>query len=316
MTYSTQWSKILVAILILLSILLLAGIAFFVYSGTFFRGLEKTLEFNGQTRRYRVHLPSGFDSKKPTMLLIALHGLGDHPRLMELYSGLSIKADQENFIVVYPYGTKGATRPKLSWNGMFCCGEAWKSGVDDVGFLKTLISQLQADYAIDSSKIFMTGFSNGAIMTYRFAIEAPGILRAGAIVQGSMGGKVTSDSPFLSLGSPTQSLPLLVIHGKKDHVIPYEGGTGGDPNASFESVENSLAPWIALHPQVTKKVTPILDAKIEQTDYMVRDSLLLRHLALERTGHMWPGIMNIYEMLWNRPHFWASDALVDFFQSR
>jgi len=56
-------------------------------------------------RSYLVHVPKGYDSKKATPVVLALHAaLMDGPMMVSL-SGMSKKADEEGFVVVYPSGT-------------------------------------------------------------------------------------------------------------------------------------------------------------------------------------------------------------------
>jgi len=299
----------------MLLFVLLAIFLFLIHTGVLFRGEEKTFEFDDRTRRYRVHLPSKYDPNTPSPLVIALHGLGDHPRLMEVYTGLSVKADNNNFIVVYPYGSQSKNDSRRSWNGLFCCGDGWRGESDDVGFLIALINQLKSEYAIDSRRIFMTGFSNGAMLTYRFAAEHPEILRAAAVVEGSMGGKATIDAPYKQIADPKYIVPLLVIHGKKDRVIPYRGGSWADPDASFLSVDASIALWTYRVPGIKRISMLVSNRTVELTEFTQNGKLILRHFAPLHTGHVWGGLMDLYDLLWARPHFFASDEVAAFFKT-
>src|SRR5437899_3134245 len=84
----------------------------------------RSLFFEGRDRSYFVHLPPRYDSKTLLPLVVVLHGggggmqntgAGMQPGAV-LLTGMSLKADEENFIVVYPSGT-GILRDKLlTWN--------------------------------------------------------------------------------------------------------------------------------------------------------------------------------------------------------
>ena len=77
-------------------------------------------------------------------------GLGTAKHAASAY-GWNEKADKEGFLVAYPNGT-GAIQ---TWNAMHGCGSAFKSSVDDVGFVKALIEDLNAKKvtASDANKV-------------------------------------------------------------------------------------------------------------------------------------------------------------------
>ena len=67
-----------------------------------------------QKRTYLVHVPKGYDPKKPAPVVLALHGAAMNGSMMVWFSGLNKKSDEAGFIVVYPSGT--GTGPFLTWN--------------------------------------------------------------------------------------------------------------------------------------------------------------------------------------------------------
>ena len=69
---------------------------------------------------------------------------------------------------------------RYTWNADNCCGYAHRQNVDDVGFISALIEELVADYQVDPSRVSVTGFSNGAMMTFRLACELSGKIAAAA----------------------------------------------------------------------------------------------------------------------------------------
>jgi polyhydroxybutyrate depolymerase len=90
---------------------------------------------------------------------------------MEYFSGLSDTADAEGFLVVYPWQrTHGSI---LTWNAGNCCGSAQEENVDDVEFVRRLVDDLDGNANVDADRVFATGMSNGAILTYRLASEPP-----------------------------------------------------------------------------------------------------------------------------------------------
>ncbi len=56
-------------------------------------------------REYRLHLPPGYDSGRPTALVLDFHGYTGMAAGEEAYTGLSRHADEHGYAVVYPQGT-------------------------------------------------------------------------------------------------------------------------------------------------------------------------------------------------------------------
>ena len=155
---------------------------------------KQWIYYDGRIRNYIIHIPSNYDAEEPIPLVLALHGGGGNSENMQDKTGFNQLANEEGFIVVYPDGTGRLRNRLLTWNSGHCCGFAFKNDIDDVGFIRTLIEQIQQEFLIDTNKIFITGHSNGGMMTYRLGSELSDIVAAIAPVAGSIGGKATEDS--------------------------------------------------------------------------------------------------------------------------
>jgi polyhydroxybutyrate depolymerase len=231
--------KILMPIIIVVAVLATAfGYYYIIYLHST-RGF--TLNFAGVDRNYWLYIPSSYDGKTPVPLVIVLHGLGESPSSVEGESGMSKKADAEGFIVVYPEGIGS------SWNAGFGMGTAYASNVDDVGFIRELISSLQQSYKIDGNRIYVAGFSNGACMAYRLAAELSDRIAAAAILSGAAGGRYNSTSPrVINVGSNSaQPVSIIVFHGTADSSVPYDGGSiPFTPPSPVISVNESVSLWV------------------------------------------------------------------------
>ena len=164
----------------------------------------------GQQRTYRVYRPSTVDPSAPAPLVLILHGNSSTGDDMVNTTQFDMTAESHSFIAVYPDGIE------KSWNGDFCCQPAPTLGVDDLAFLNALIPQLERDYNIDKKHVFMTGFSSGAIMTYRYACQGAVPITAIAPVAGTM--------LLTERCTPKQPTSLLAINGTADGEVPYQGG--------------------------------------------------------------------------------------------
>jgi len=153
---------------------------------------------------------------------------------------------------------------------MWNCWET--NNIDDVEFISTLLHHLETTLTIDSSRIFITGVSGGALMTYRLGAELSDTIAAIAPVAGSIGGIEYSPKPDESLDpyiipEPATPLPVIVFHGMHDHAVPYEGGWVNFLKLGlFEmwnyllSVNDSVAFWVEHNkcdpiPIITKTVS-------------------------------------------------------------
>ncbi len=177
---------------------------------------EQSVQAGGRRRSYLLHLPPAYAGGRDLPLVVVLHGGGGRAQGMVEITNFSVKADNAGFVAAYPNGTGRFTKRFLTWNGGNCCAYAFKNNVDDVGFIGALIEKLEWELKIDSRRIFVTGFSNGAMMTYRLGCELSDKIAAIAPVAGAFN---------VEPCSPKQPLSVVIFHGTADQHVPYEGGT-------------------------------------------------------------------------------------------
>jgi polyhydroxybutyrate depolymerase len=199
--------------------LICAGICL-VAGAAFAKDETFSLKVGGHERSWLVHTPAGYDGKKPLPLVLALHGGGGNYQGIIESSQFSPKADKEGFIAVYPNGTGKLKGIGLTWNAGNGSGYALENKIDDVGFFRVLIEWLKNKYAVDPQRIFVTGLSNGGMMTYRLACELADVIAAAGIVSGAL----AVDSP-----APARPVSAIVFHGTADEHILYNGGTPKKP---------------------------------------------------------------------------------------
>ncbi len=179
---------------------------------------------DGRTRTYHLYVPTTVvagTSGPKVPLLVALHGGVGWGTQFEKNSGFDGLAQANGFIVVYPDGIGiGAQGSAIrTWNGGGCCGPAQKADVDDVGFIHQLIDRIEAEYPIDTHRVFAAGHSNGGILSYRLACELSDQIAA-------IG--VQSSTLEYTPCRPSRPVSVLHIHGTADQNIPINGGNGSD----------------------------------------------------------------------------------------
>ncbi|OGT26482.1 MAG: hypothetical protein A2Z17_06085 [Gammaproteobacteria bacterium RBG_16_66_13] len=170
-----------------------------------------------RSRVYYLHLPPQAADDRPLPVVLNFHGGGGDAMGQERYTGMDSLADEAGFIAVYPAGTGRLGERLLTWNAGGCCGYAQDESIDDVGFVRALLDDLEDVTHIDRARIYATGLSNGAMMAYRLGMEAGDVISAIAPVAGAM--RVDSFEPV-------RQLPILHIHSVDDPRALYGGGTG------------------------------------------------------------------------------------------
>jgi len=148
-------------------------------SGTFPR---KHTFSGGLDRQYDLLVPSSYTPGKPAPLVFNFHGFTADPETQDWLSAMSRLAEEAGFILATPKGS--GNEEVLGWNAGECCGQAASENVDDVAFTSDMIDRISAEYCVDPSRIYATGMSNGAFMSYRLACELAGRIAAIGTVAG------------------------------------------------------------------------------------------------------------------------------------
>jgi polyhydroxybutyrate depolymerase len=201
----------------------------------------RTIVVNGVERTYRIHIPPALPENITPALVYVLHGGGGTGEGMErtlTLGGFNVLADKYNFIVVYPYGIE------KNWNDgrKNVTDPAHEQNIDDVGFFSALIDNLTSEFNIDAKRIYVTGISNGAMMSYRLAFEIPEKIAAIAPVAGAIPTDLLTTNIF--------QLPVSVcaISGINDPLVPWDGGLVGfprNPRGTVISVPESVLFWVS-----------------------------------------------------------------------
>ncbi|MFT4303021.1 MAG: alpha/beta hydrolase family esterase [Candidatus Woesearchaeota archaeon] len=231
-------------------------------------------------RKYDIYIPKNFEESKQYPLVFVFHGGGGKPENAKRMTGMSQLADKENFIVVYPSGTTNRTMSFLTWNAGDCCGFATLSNIDDIGFIKKIINNTKNNLNIDSNKIFATGFSNGAMMSYKIACELPDIFKAVGTVSGTLAYEECN---------PKESINIIHFHGDADYYASYDGGIGekqiSNPRED-KSVVDTIKFWA--------NINECIDYKTNKFGNIIHDVYTCNNSKIElytikQGGHAWPG---------------------------
>lgn len=245
-----------------------------------------TLQSGGRARSYLIYVPSGYRAGQPIPLVLVFHGGGGNAMGIARTTNMHQLAEQYTFIVVYPNGTATQRSYRQSWNAGSSPpqGYAEEQNVDDVGFVKTILQQVKQSYAIDPNRVYATGLSKGAMLTYRLACELSDQFAAIAPVAGTL----TYNSC-----RPTRSIAILHIHGSNDQNVPLEGG-GRTPfsarNANYPSPLQGLNRWRQQNHCAASPTQTAVTADTARFAYSgCNNNAEVIYYIVRNGGHGWPG---------------------------
>ncbi len=199
-------------------------------------------------------------------------------------------ADRDGFIVVYPDAVE------RNWNDGrgIASYRAQRDNIDDVGYISALIDRFVAERNVDPERVYVTGMSNGALMSYRFACELSQKIAAIAPVCGLMIGNYTD------YDQPVQPISVLMINGEDDPLVPWDGGAvhfGDRELGRVTSVADTLSFWV----DHNNRTSPT--SRVWEPDRSPDDGTRVYHEAyangtdgtevilygVQGGGHTWPG---------------------------
>jgi len=279
-------------------IIVLAGINLISFPALAGDDQKDSFMHGGLKRTFNIHVPSIFDKSVQFPLVIALHGRGSNGTGMILLTrkGFNKLADKDGFMMVYPDGIE------LNWNdGRMdekANDRAHRENIDDVGFISSLIDTMIKDYNINPKRVYVTGISNGAIMSYRLACELSHKITAIAPVDGNIPVMIYPEC------SPSRPVSVLAINNTDDPLVPFRGGDiyGRIRKINLGkvlSVDESIRFWVSLNmcsvaPVVT--VEPDRDpndgTRVTKTQYIndLNGTEVVLY-AVKGGGHTWPSGM-------------------------
>ncbi|RYU97307.1 3-coathanger stack domain-containing protein [Emticicia agri] len=176
-------------------------------------------------RNFRFHLPSSApDCNLP--VLFVFNGDGGTPAALETLTGFSTLADANNFVAVYP--------DKISGQSYFSNRidqPAYLNGQVDSTFMLAIIKYLHTNYGINRNRVYATGISSGANMTYFASAKLPHAFAAFAPIAGfpqDYSGTNVWQNIVNNVNTP--KVPVLHIHGTADVTTGTQFSSTNLPN--------------------------------------------------------------------------------------
>ncbi len=217
-----------------------------------------TLMHGGVARVYEVHVPPGYTGTTRVPLMMTIHGAHNTINLVKGWSQMNPVADANGFIVVYPQGL-----------------DCWNSGGilpgctaadDDVGFLTTVVSDVESHACIDPKRVYATGISNGAMMAQHMGCVKADIFASVGGIAGPSGSC-----------NPSRPISVAYFHGTEDQTVGFSSAA---PNARGWAMRNGCG--------TTPVETYNMGSTRCETYQGCREGVEVVFCTITGMGHCWP----------------------------
>jgi len=264
-----------------------------------------TLTVENLKRTYIVHVPSSNKAETPTPLVIMLHGGGGTAKAAIRQTGWTEIADEVGFLAVFPnaMARDPSQRSSFAWNP-----QLWNDGsnrfypnqkkIDDIRFISALLDDLSTRFIIDKRRVFVTGFSNGASMSFLVGAQLSDRVVAIAPVAGAC---------WIEPAGLKRPVSMLYITGKADPLNLIEGGvpklaTGVSDKIRAKPkppVRESIMKWVkALECSTTPKSISDVNGVHTETYGFCNNNAEVVYIAVEGLGHTWAGGLSLLPERW------------------
>jgi polyhydroxybutyrate depolymerase len=198
---------------------------------------QMTFDVGGFQRTVTVFVPDRLaNSSHPLPAVIVLHGALQTGAIIRRQMHIDEVAERQGFVVAYPDGLR------RGWNDGRIDQLRQRGAVghaDDVAFLKAVVAKLTRQGLVNPAHIYLTGVSNGGMMSFRMACDAPQLFDGIAPIIANL------PSDIADTCRPRRPTPMLIINGTDDPLVPWQGGGvgfGGRRGAVL-STDETLAAW-------------------------------------------------------------------------
>ena len=251
--------------------------------------ISNSMSYDNETREYLIYIPENYDNTA-LPVLFAFHGFGGYNQNFINTADFRALADQYNFIAVYPQGL--ICGDGTTWNTNPPGGDN-KCSQDDIGFFEALLTEISSNYTIDSNRVFLTGYSNGADFSYSMACYQSSLVTAIAPVSGLMPMEDAS-----SECAPNHPTSVMIFNGTNDGSRPYNGIQG-----YMMSVDSTVAYWSQYNNTDSSPQTNVV-GNIENYTYLNgNNNSTVDLFKLVNGDHVWFNLSyngnSMEQLMWN-----------------
>lgn len=253
-----------------------------------------SLVVDDTTRVYRLYVPESVGSD-PAPLVLDLHGLASSPLDQDALSGMTAAADERGIVLAQPRGKSP--------------GPFWSAEPDtalsaaDVAFLRALVNDAASRTAIDPTRVFAMGMSNGGGMAHRLGCDAADVF-AGI---GPVSGAHTLDGRC----DATEGVAVVAVHGTNDDFVLFNG-----LEPLLPSIPDWAASWATRNQCAAgPSERRVADDVVERSWTDCRDGGDVSLYVVEEGGHGWPGTPDPQRAGATSSTMSATELILDFFAS-
>ena len=246
----------------------------------------------GDTGPFFQHLPPAYDGTTRLPLVIDLHGWSEPAAFHKVVSRLASYGDAQRFVTITPEIARKVPFWKTTFDG------------SDVRWIGALLDTAESSLCLDTNRVYVTGFSNGGMLSSTLACVLAGRVAAIAAVAG------LRDPTGCA---PSRPVPVITFHGTEDPYLAYTGGIGpaarhlATPDGSGTIGSGAALPDDLIAPETNKTMPDIAAAwatrngcTSDTTDEQVAADVTARHwqcpdngetvlYTVSGGGHTWPG---------------------------
>ena len=235
--------------------------------------VPNTLNIDGIERSYLSYIPVGLMDNIP--VIIQFHGgSGTSKEAYYREGNLNGVADSEGILMIYP---QAEISTGSVWNTLHS-DEGNKVSADDFGFIAAIIDRLGEDNRIDTSHIYVAGYSNGAAMAYQIACHLNDRIAGFVVHSGNFPLEEVINNEYPC--DITGETPGLIFNGTADITRPLEGIP-----AYAVSVRDGAIWWAEQNNSVSE--TTSQDGNIERTVHASEAGTEVQLFIVEGGGHDW-----------------------------
>lgn len=157
-------------------------------------------------RSYHVREPDGWDGETPLPVLLHFHGWQRQGTLIVRHQRISGATRRRDVLLVAP-------------NGLGRSWDFWDKDTDDVSFARAVLEDVKARYPIDESRVYVSGYSWGSNMAWRFVCEDGADVAALLAISGTLSQDETC---------ATAPAEVRQVYGLNDQVLYFPYGPNGE----------------------------------------------------------------------------------------